>query len=54
MTEELRRMVMKGATAGELQVQAQQEGMLTMYQDGLLKCLAGETSFEEVIRVSHE
>jgi len=28
--------------------------MLTMYQDGLLKCLNGETSFEEVIRVSHE
>ena len=45
---------MKGATAGELQRQAQKEGMITMYQDGLLKCLAGETSFEEVIRVSHE
>ncbi|MCB1581943.1 MAG: type II secretion system ATPase GspE [Marinicella sp.] len=54
MSEELRRLVMKGATAGELQRQAQAEGMLTMYQDGLLKCLAGETSFEEVIRVSHE
>lgn len=54
MTEELRRLVMKGATAGELQRQAQKEGMITMYQDGLLKCLAGETSFEEVIRVSHE
>lgn len=54
MTEELRRMVMQGATAGELQRQAQSEGMLTMYEDGLLKCLAGDTSFEEVIRVSHE
>jgi len=54
MTEELKRMVMKGATAGELQKQAQKEGMLTMYQDGLLKCLDGDTSFEEVIRVSHE
>lgn len=54
MTEELRRMVMKGATAGDLQRQAQNEGMLSMYQDGLLKCIAGETSFEEVIRVSHE
>ena len=53
MTEELKRMVMKGATAGELQQQAQHEGMLTMYEDGLLKCLDGETSFEEVIRVSH-
>lgn len=54
MSEEIRRLVMQGATAGELQRQAQAEGMLTMYQDGLLKCLAGDTSFEEVIRVSHE
>lgn len=54
MSEDIRRLVMKGATAGELQRQAQAEGMLTMYQDGLLKCLAGDTSFEEVIRVSHE
>ena len=54
MTEEIRRLVMKGATAGELQRQAQAEGMLTMYQDGLLKCMVGDTSFEEVIRVSHE
>jgi len=54
MTEELRRMVMKGATAGDLQKQAESEGMLNMYQDGLMKCIAGETSFEEVIRVSHE
>lgn len=54
MTEDIRRLVMKGATSGELQRQAQAEGMLTMYQDGLLKCLAGDTSFEEVIRVSHE
>ena len=53
MTEELKRMVMKGATADEIQLQAQREGMLTMYEDGLLKCLDGETSFEEVIRVAH-
>ena len=54
MSEELRRLVMQNATAGELQKQAMQEGMLTMYQDGLLKCLAGETSFEEIIRVTQE
>ena len=47
-------MVMKGPTAGDLQKQAEDGGMLNMYQDGLRKCIAGDTSFEEVIRVSHE
>ena len=54
MSEEIRRLVMQNATAGELQRQAMAEGMLTMYQDGLMKCLAGDTSFEEVIRVTQE
>ena len=30
------------------------EGMRTMYQDGLLKCLRGVTSVEEVLRVTQE
>ncbi|WP_395374376.1 type II secretion system ATPase GspE [Marinicella sp. W31] len=54
MSEEIRRLVMQNATAGELQRQAMAEGMLTMYQDGLMKCLVGDTSFEEVIRVTQE
>ncbi len=52
MTENLRRLIMQNATTGELHKQAQKEGMLSMFQDGLLKCLSGETSFEEVIRVT--
>ncbi len=54
MTDELRRMVMKQATAGELERQAVAEGMRTMYQDGMLKALAGTTSVEEVLRVTQE
>lgn len=54
MSEELRRMVMQNATAGDLQKQARREGMLTMYEDGLVKCLSGDTSFEEVVRVTQE
>ncbi|MBY6205938.1 type II secretion system ATPase GspE [Halomonas denitrificans] len=54
MTDELRRMVMKQATAGELERQAVAEGMRTMYQDGMLKALNGVTSVEEVLRVTQE
>jgi len=54
MSDPLRRMVMRHATSGELQKQAVSEGMRTMYQDGLLKCLRGVTSVEEVLRVTQE
>jgi len=30
------------------------EGMRTMYQDGLLKALSGETTMEEVLRVTRD
>jgi general secretion pathway protein E len=54
MTDGLRRLVMQHATSGELQELAVTEGMRTMYQDGLLKCLAGVTTVEEVLRVTQE
>ena len=40
------------ADATELQVQAQKEGMDTMYEDGLRKAVAGQTTIEEVLRVT--
>jgi general secretion pathway protein E len=54
MTDSLRSMVMKHATATELRAEAIREGMLTMYEDGLRKALAGVTTFEEVLRVTRE
>jgi len=54
MSDGLRRLVMQHATSGELQELAVTEGMRTMYQDGLLKCLAGVTTVEEVLRVSQD
>jgi general secretion pathway protein E len=54
MTDPIRRLVMQHATSGELQQLAVSEGMRTMYQDGLLKCLRGMTSVEEVLRVTQE
>jgi len=54
MSDELRRMVMRQSTGGEIERQARAEGMRTMYQDGMLKALDGVTSAEEVLRVTQE
>jgi general secretion pathway protein E len=54
MTDALRSLVMRHATATELRAQAITEGMLTMYDDGLRKAVKGVTTFEEVLRVTRE
>jgi general secretion pathway protein E len=54
MTDPIRRLVMQQATSGEIQDQAVKEGMRTMYQDGLAKCLRGVTTLDEVLRVTQE
>jgi general secretion pathway protein E len=54
MTDPLRSLVMKHATATELRELAVREGMLTMYEDGLRKAVRGITTFEEVLRVTRE
>jgi len=54
MSDSIRRLVMQQATSGEIHEQAVKEGMRTMYQDGLVKCLKGITTVEEVLRVTQE
>ena len=54
MTDSIRRLIMQQATSGEIHDMAVQQGMRTMYQDGLLKCLQGVTTLEEVLRVTQE
>ena len=46
MTDSVRSLVMKHETAAELRAEAIREGMITMYEDGLRKALAGVTTFE--------
>jgi len=54
MTDPLRTLVMKHANSGELKAEAQRGGMVSMYEDGMRKALAGQTTFEEVLRVTRE
>ena len=54
MNDELRRAVMRHAGIGELEQIARQNGMRTMYEDGIAKALAGVTTIEEVLRVTED
>lgn len=54
MNDALRRAVMRHAGMGELEQLARESGMRTMYEDGILKALRGETTIEEVLRVTEE
>ena len=54
MSDPLRRLIMQRADAGDIERQARAEGMLTMYEDGVAKAVAGITTLEEVLRVTQE
>jgi general secretion pathway protein E len=54
MNDGLRRLVMQRAGMGEIEEAARQFGMRTMYEDGLLKAMQGQTTIEEVLRVTQE
>jgi type IV pilus assembly protein PilB len=50
LSPELRRMILRGASAAELQEQAVKEGMLTLRTDGIVKIKKGVTTLEEVVK----
>lgn len=50
----VQKLIMAGATSQQIQDQAIQEKMITMQSDGLIKMLRGDTSLEEVMRVTKE
>lgn len=52
ITEEIQELILSHATSAEIQKKAQEQGMLTMRQDGYLKALAGHTTINEVNRVA--
>ena len=50
LSPEIRRLILKGASATELQVQAVKEGMLTLRMDGMKKVERGITTLDEVAK----
>ena len=54
VTESIKELIVKNATANQIQRQSQQEGMRTMIEEGFVKAAQGLTSIEEVLRVITE
>ncbi len=54
VTESIKELIVKRASADEIQSQAQKEGMKTMVEDGFVKAAQGITTIEEVLRVINE
>ncbi|MBD9535516.1 type II secretion system ATPase GspE [Stenotrophomonas sp. STM01] len=54
MDDALRNAVMRKAGMGEIEQIARAAGMRTMYEDGIIKALRGQTTLEEVLRVTED
>ncbi len=54
MSDSIRKHIMEHKEAGVIQQQAIDDGMLTIYQDGIVKALDGITTLDEVLRVTTE
>ncbi len=53
-TVDVQNLIVGNATSDAIQTQAIKDGMITMQNDGLIKALRGETSVEEILRVTRE
>ncbi|HPR09635.1 MAG TPA: GspE/PulE family protein [Candidatus Saccharibacteria bacterium] len=52
--ESVQQLIVSNATSEKIQAQAMTDGMLTMQVDGLVKALRGQTTIEEILRVTAE
>jgi len=52
--DNIKKIMENGAKMYELEEAAKKQGMVTMQQDGFLRCLMGSTTIEEVLRVMQE
>jgi len=52
VNDEIRHMVTRGATEADIETCAKSHGMTTLSEDGMRAVLAGETSWDEVLRVT--
>ena len=53
-SQAIEKLIVANATSDDIQNQAVQDGMITMQLDGFIKALRGQTSIEEILRVTAE
>ena len=54
MSDELEKIILGKISEEALRKEAKRQGMLTMFQDGILKVLHGISSLEELLTVAQE
>lgn len=54
ISDVIRGLILRHASAGEIEAAARAEGMVSMFEDGCLKASQGVTTLEEVARVTQE
>jgi general secretion pathway protein E len=54
VTDEIRRHILRNSDSNTIKRAAKEEGMINLREDGARKVLAGITTIEEVLRVTHE
>lgn len=54
MSPTIKNLVMNSVSSDEIEKQSKLEGMMTMLEDGIFKCVQGITTIEEVLRVTSE
>lgn len=54
MTPAIQKLIISGSPSDQLQQEAIKDGMVTMQTDGLVKALQGQTTLEEIMRVTSE
>jgi len=54
VSENIQKMISQNAIASDIENKAIEEGMNTMIADGFMKIVTGETTLEEVLRVTKE
>jgi type II secretory ATPase GspE/PulE/Tfp pilus assembly ATPase PilB-like protein len=54
ITEEVRSLIVRKASAGEIRRHAVENGMVTLREDGWARVCAGLTTVEEILRVTQE
>lgn len=52
ISEELSRMIASGASKEQMQVQAEAEGFVSMFEDGVIKAIDAKTTIDEIYRVA--
>ena len=54
ISEGVKKKISKNVISSEIEKQAIEEGMSTMIVDGFIKAINGQTSLEEILRVTKE